>query len=52
MDMEKINKNPTESGIKTYDYNTPQNHISRFVAEFIEKVHQILKIKENKKKKK
>ena len=48
--MKKINKNQVELGIKTYDYNVPTNHISRFVVEFIEEVYPILGIKENKKK--
>ena len=50
MVMKKINKNQVELGIKTYDYNVPTNHISRFVVEFIEEVYPILGIKENKKK--
>ena len=50
MAMKKINKNQAELGIKTYDYNVPTNHISRFVVEFIEEVYPILGIKENKKK--
>ena len=51
MAMKKINKNQAELCIKTYDYNVPTNHISRFVVEFIEEVYPILGIKENKKKK-
>ena len=51
MVMKKIDKNQAELGIKTYDYNVPKDHISRFVVEFIEEVYQNLGIKENKKKK-
>ena len=51
MAMKKINKNQAELGIKTYDYNVPKDHISRFVVDFIEEVYPILEIKENKKKK-
>ena len=50
MAMKKIEKNQAELGIKTYDYNVPKDHISRFVVEFIEEVYPILGIKENKKK--
>ena len=46
----KIGKNQAKLGIKTYDYNVPKDHISRFVVEFIEEVYPILEIKENKKK--
>ena len=48
--MKKIDKNQAKLGIKTYDYNVPKDHISRFVVEFIEEVYPILDIKENKKK--
>ena len=51
MAMKKINKNQAELEIRTYDYNVPKEHISRFVVEFIEEVYPILEIKENKKKK-
>ena len=40
MVMKKIDKNQAELGIKTYDYNVPKDHISRFVVEFIEEVYQ------------
>ena len=50
MAMKKIDKNQAKLGIKTYDYNVPKDHISRFVVEFIEEVYPILEIKENKKK--
>ena len=50
MVMKKIDKNQAKLGIKTYDYNVPKDHISRFVVEFIEEVYPILEIKENKKK--
>ena len=48
--MKKIDKNQAELGIRTYDYNVPKDHISRFVVDFIEEVYPILEIKENKKK--
>ena len=51
MAMKKINKNQTELEIRTYDYNVPNEHISRFVVEFIEEVYPILGIEENEKKK-
>ena len=50
MSMKKINKNQAELGIRTYDFNVPKDHISRFVVDFIEEVYPILGIKENKKK--
>jgi len=50
MAMKKIDKNQAELGIRTYDYNVPKDHISRFVVDFIEEVYPILEIKENKKK--
>ena len=50
MVMKKINKNQTELGIRTYDFNVPQDHISRFVADFVEECYPILGIKEKKKK--
>ena len=52
MVMKKINKNQTELGIRTYDFNVPQDHISRFVADFVEECYPILGIKEKKKNKK
>ena len=48
----KINKNQLELGIKTYDFNVPDNHISRFVVDFVEECYPILGIKEKKKNKK
>ena len=51
MAIKKIDKNQAELGIRTYDYNVPKDHISRFVVDFIEDVYPILEIKENKKKK-
>ena len=36
MVMKKIDKNQAKLGIKTYDYNVPKDHISRFVVKFIE----------------
>ena len=50
--MKKINKNQTELGIKTYDFNVPEDHISRFVVDFVEECYLILGIKEKKKNKK
>ena len=50
MAMKKIDKNQAKLGIKTYDYNVPKDHISRFVVEFIDEVYLILNIKESKKK--
>ena len=47
----KLNKNQTKLGIKTLDWNVPENHISRFVVEFVEEVFPLLNIKEPKKKK-
>ena len=52
MVMKKINKNQTELGIKTYDFNVPEDHISRFVVDFVEECFPILGIKEKKKNKK
>ena len=46
----KINKNQTELGIRTHDFNVPKDYISRFVVDFIEECYSILGIKENKKK--
>ena len=37
--------------INTLDWNVPENHISRFVVEFVEEVFPLLNIKEAKKKK-
>ena len=50
MVSKKINKNQTELSIRTHDFNVPNDHISRFVVEFIEECYPILGIKENKKK--
>ena len=50
MVSKKVNKNQTELGIRTHDFNVPRNHISRFVVDFIEECYPILGIKENKKK--
>lgn len=52
MVMKKINKNQTELGIRTYDFNVPGDHISRFVVDFVEECFPILGIKEKKKNKK
>lgn len=47
----KIDKNQSKLGIITLDSNIPQDHISRFVVDFIEEIYPILNIKESKKKK-
>ena len=47
-----IDKNQTKLGIKTHDFNVPEDHFSRFVVDFIEECYPILGIKENKKAKK
>ena len=47
----KFDRNQTKLGIKTLDWNVPENHISRFVVEFVEEVFPLLNIKEPKKKK-
>lgn len=39
MVSKKINRHQTELGIKTHDFNVPENHISRFVVEFIEECY-------------
>ena len=52
MVMKKINKSQAELGIRTHDFNVQENHISRFVVEFIEECFPILGIKEKKKNKK
>ena len=51
MAIKEIDKNQTELEIRTYDYNVPKDHISRFIVEFIEEIYPILGIEENKKKK-
>lgn len=38
--------------IRIYDFNVPEDHISRFVVDFIEECYPILGIKEDKKAKK
>ena len=50
MVSKKVIKNQAELGIRTHDFNVPENHISRFVVDFIEECYPILGIKENKKK--
>jgi len=50
MVKKKIDKNQAELGIKTYDYNVPKDHISRFVVKFIEENFQKLGIEEDDKK--
>ena len=47
----KFNGNHSKLGIKTLYWNIPENHISRFVVEFVEEVFPLLNIKEPKKKK-
>lgn len=50
MVSKKIIKNQAELGIRAHDFNVPENHLSRFVVDFIEKCYPILGIKEKKKK--
>lgn len=38
-------------GIRSLDFNIPEDHISRFVVEFVDEYYQLLGVKENKKKK-
>ena len=47
----KFDKNQSKLGIKTLDWNVPEDHISRFVVDFIEDVFPHLEINEPKKKK-
>lgn len=47
----KFDRNQTKLGINTLDWNVLENHISRFVVEFVEEVFPLLNIKEPKKKK-
>ena len=47
----KINKNKSKLVIVTLDSNIPEDHISRFVVDFIDEVYPMLNIKEPKKKK-
>lgn len=44
-------KEQIKLGIKSLDFNIPNNHISRFVVEFIDEYFPLLQIKEKKKKK-
>ena len=46
-----IIKNQSKLGIVTLDNNIPEDHISRFVVDFIEEVYPSLNIKEPKNKK-
>ena len=47
----KFDRNPVKLCIKILDWNVQENHISRFVVEFVEEVFPLLNIKEPKKKK-
>ena len=47
----KFDRNQAKLGINTLDWNVPENHISRFVVEFVEEVFPLLNIKEPNKKK-
>ena len=47
----KFDKNQSKWGIKTLDWNVPEDHISRFVVDFIGDVFPLLEIDEPKKKK-
>ena len=51
MVSKKFNKNQAKLGIRTLDYDIPEDHISRFVVDFIEDVFPLLEIKQPKKKK-
>ena len=50
MVSKKIDKNQTKLGIITHDFNVPEDHISRFVVDFIEENYHKLGISENTKK--
>ena len=47
----KFDRNQAKLSINTLDWNVPENHISRFVVEFVEEVFPLLNIKEPNKKK-
>ena len=47
----KFNENQVKLSIKTFDWTVLENHISRFVVEFVEEVFLLLNIKEPNKKK-
>ena len=47
MVIKNIDKNQTELGIRTHDFNVPKDHISRFVVDFIEEYYPNLGIVEN-----
>ena len=47
-----IDKNQVKLGIRTHDFNVPEDYFSHFVVDFIEECCPILGIKENKKAKK
>ena len=47
----KFDKNQSKLGIKTLDWNVPEDHISRFVVDFIEDVFPRLGTDEPNKKK-
>ena len=51
MVQRKINNNQSKLGIVTLDSNIPNDHISRFVVDFIDEVYPMLNIEEPKKKK-
>ena len=42
MVSKKFNKNQAKLGIRTLDYDIPEDHISRFVVDFIEDVFPLL----------
>ena len=45
-----MDKNQTQLVVKKHDYNVPENHIARFVVEFVEENYQSLGIEEEIKK--
>ena len=42
--MKKINKNKIKLGIRTHDFNVPEDYISHFVVDFVEECYPILGI--------
>lgn len=51
MVQRKIDMNQSKLGIVTLDCNIPEDHISRFVVDFIDEFYPMLNIEEAKKKK-
>lgn len=50
MVKKKIIKNQTHFGLVKLDYNIPEDHISRFLVEFVEEYYDFLKIPDDDKK--